>query len=689
MKTIQYLILSLFVIGVLLSPAQAATESSWYTTKYNKVRLIAKSTAVDQDGNVTLGVEFNLNPGWHIYWRSPGDAGLPPEFNFSKSDNLESVNVEWPSPLRFTFEEVTTVGYKDYVIFPVRVSAKNKTKDLTAVLNLNYLVCKDICLPQKAELKLSLPAGSAKPSSYVNAIEKFEKRVPRKELSQTLNVKGVYVVDANTLSVHVEPAELDDDATIYLELPAEVSAGVPQLQPAFPGTSVFNIALGDTGKKGLVGRDVTVTVINGKEAIESKHKIELGSQNSILFQDDLPPFVVMLGFAFLGGLILNLMPCVLPILSLKVLKVVNHAGESQTYIRRGFLYVCYGILASFLVLALVAIILRESGLAIGWGIQFQQPGFLIFLITILLAFSGSLWGLFEIHLPQSLMDRFHRLGQTRDHKIENFLTGAFATLLATPCTAPFLGAAVGFALAASAPVILAIFMSIAVGFALPYLVVALKPSWVALIPKPGKWMVYIRQALSLLLLASAIWLVTVLSDQMGMAETLVVCAILAAGVAVASVLELVGEKNKKWVRAAFIPLLLALYFVPPFVNHDSIMQEQKTYWQVFSPAAVEHNKRQGKVVFVDITADWCLTCKVNKAVALNRKEVFMWMMNNDVVALRGDWTNPDEVISKYLADHKRAGIPFNIVYGPHAPQGIILPELLTPKRVIDALKQAQ
>jgi suppressor for copper-sensitivity B len=338
--------------------------------------------------------------------------------------------------------------------------------------------------------------------------------------------------------------------------------------------------------------------------------------------------------ALLGGLILNLMPCVLPVLSLKILSVVSHGGkDSRATIFRNFMASAAGIVFSFWVIAGALVTLKAAGGTIGWGIQYQHPGFLVFLTVVVLLFAANMWGLFEIPLPRFIARHATPKSADEPTLAGHFLTGAFATLLATPCTAPFLGTAVGFALARGAFEIFTIFTFLGLGLALPYILLAISPRVFKYMPKPGAWMVRLRKVLALALVATALWLASI---------------------------------------------LLTITATPALGKG----------WEKFDQPRIAAELAQGRTVFVDVTADWCLTCQVNKKLVLDREPVSARLTGPGVARMRGDWTLPNDDISAYLAGFGRYGIPFNAVYGPGAPQGIALPEILTTDSVLGALDRA-
>jgi len=398
--------------------------------------------------------------------------------------------------------------------------------------------------------------------------------------------------------------------------------------------------------------------------------------------------------AILAGLILNLMPCVLPVLSLKVLSVIGHGGSAKGAVRRSFLASAAGILVSFLVLAGAAIGFREAGVAVGWGMQFQQPIFLVVMMVIVALFAYSLLGLFHIRLPGAVSDLAASAGGPGPSKSlrSHFLTGAFATLLATPCTAPFVGTALGFALSRGAMEILVIFLAMGVGLALPYLLIAAVPAVATRLPKPGRWMGWLTRILGLALLATAIWLVTVLAGQIGWSAAFGVAALVAliGGVfAVRRFLPAARLARIGGVAAALLAVaaVAAAALAPQMTNTERT--DEVIAWQPFDQRAIPGLVAEGRTVFVDVTADWCLTCIYNKTAVLEQGAV-RELLNNDssVVAMLADWTNPDPGIAAYLAEFGRYGIPFNAVYGPASPDGIALPELLTESAVLDAIDAA-
>jgi suppressor for copper-sensitivity B len=403
---------------------------------------------------------------------------------------------------------------------------------------------------------------------------------------------------------------------------------------------------------------------------------------------------VMLLLALLGGLILNAMPCVLPVLSLKVFGLVRSAGHGRSEVVRGALATAAGIIVSFLALAIAAIVAKTAGAAVGWGIQFQRPGFVAFLAVVVVLFCLNLWGLFEIPLPQ----RLAQLGGVgaREGLGGHFASGLFATLMATPCSAPFLGTAVGFALGQEAPSILAIFAAVGIGMALPYLLLAAAPGAARLLPKPGAWMDTLRGIMGFLLAAAAVWLFYVLSSQISL-ERLAMIQLGLLAMALFLWLRhrqmLAGGSSRRWLAEAgmitAVALTVGIAAVSPAIGSNQLAEATPGLieWQPWDRTRAESLAAEGQLVFVDVTADWCFTCKVNERLVLETPEIAGAFEEHGVVPMKADWTNRDDEIGKFLAEHGRYGIPFYLLYRP-GQEPRVFSELLTKEGLTEAVQVA-
>lgn len=691
--------------GILAAAGGAsAAAGPWAEEEQARLRLVSAVQSVGgavAGDSLDLGLEFDLQPGWKIYWRSPGDAGLPPSVDWSGSDNLAQAEIRWPVPHRFSLFGLETFGYGGQVVLPVTAQVEDPAAPLSLRAKVDYLICEEICIPYTADLRLDLPAGDGARASQAFLIESFQDQVPGLGAERGLAITEVSLAGSLEQPLLQVTARSDRPFTapdLLVEAPPGFHVGLPEATLGDGGREVrLSVAIGSKPGSDTVleGKTVTVTVIDGARGIEQQSVLRYAVPPAAATAPlDFAGLAGILALALLGGLILNLMPCVLPVLSLKLLSVVQQGGRAQGAVRASFLASAAGILFSFLVLAAVAVALKSAGLAVGWGIQFQQPLFLSALAVVMALFAYNLMGFFEVPLP-GFVGRLAAkgTGEGDHHSLwGNFATGALATLLATPCSAPFLGTSVGFALSRGAVEIFLIFTALGIGLALPYLLVAAAPRLVAWLPRPGAWMVWLRRVLGLLLAGTAIWLLTVLAAQVG-----VLAASIMGGL-------LLGLGAALWLRPALAPrhrlassalaslLALAAFALPAGLSApergDTAAATDTAAWQPLDSAEIAARVAAGQVVFVDVTADWCITCQVNKKLVLDTEAVTERLAAPGVLRMRGDWTLPSDAIAAYLAGFGRYGIPFNAVYGPGAPEGLALPEILTREAVLAALDRA-
>ncbi len=679
-------------------PARAAA-SDWSATEQTKVRLIAAASRVGSAQTLRLGLEFKMKPGWKIYWRSPGDAGFPPRIDWSGSTNVASATIAWPAPRRFTVLGFNTTGYKKEVILPLTVRLSQPGRPARLRASVNYLTCAEICIPYTATLALDLPAGPAQTSVFAYRIDRYRARVPTTEALAGITVERIEARENASSGQLIVTARADKPFTkpdIFIEGPRLIEFGLPKITLLQGGRRVRLVVpvrkVGDNAPN-IVGAALTLTITDGGRAIEktasvAPAKVPASAPGSTGF------WTIVL-FALLGGLILNLMPCVLPVLSLKLVSVVGHGGAERREVRTRFLVTAAGIFSAFMVLAGAMVGLKYSGAAIGWGIQFQQSWFLIAMAVVVTLFAANIWGLFTIRLPGAVADAALAAGGGAGKPASlrgEFMSGAFATLLATPCSAPFLGTAVGFALARGPAEIFAIFAALAVGLAVPYFVVAALPGLATRMPKPGRWMLWLKAVLGLALAATAVWLLSVLAVQNSPDAAWAVGVILLAVLAALWLRRRVHGGLRGAVTAGAAALALAGFAVPgllPPTAGAPVDVLAKGNWRAFDRAEITRLVKSGKTVFVDVTAEWCITCLANKRLVLNRQPIARILDGRTVIPMVADWTRPDARISKYLAGYGRYGIPFNIVYGPSAPEGILLPELLSRSAVLEAIARAR
>ena len=662
------------VLAALCAPSALAAASSWFAHEHGAVRMIAGATAGDK---IDLGLQFRMKPGWKIYWRSPGDAGFPPQVNWAGSVNLASAEMSWPSPERFSVLGLETLGYRNEVVLPITVSPFESGKEIALKARVRFLTCSDICVPYETDLALVLPSGVDAPETTL--IDRWRARVPRLGGDAPLSIDRIEVA-GRTLVVLASAEGGFGKPDLFVEGPPGFRFGPPEIDSNGPKASM-RIAVQPPGDAGLEGREATLTLVDGDRAIERRVALPRAAPQAPVFLS------AILGLAVLGGLILNLMPCVLPVLSLKLMTVIRHGGESHGRIRAGFVASAAGILACFVILGTVAAGLKAAGLAAGWGIQFQQPAFVTFMTAVIVLFACNMWGFFEIRLPGTVTDAAS--GDTGRGLWGHFLTGAFATLLATPCTAPFLGTAVGFALARGVFEIYAVFLAVGLGLALPWLLVAGFPGLARRLPKPGSWMVTVKRVLSFALIGTAVWLLSILWFQIGGPATVMVALLLGAmAFAIRQYRDLGGRARfATGVTAAFLAAG-SMAGAGAFSGEGLSVAKNAPPWRPFDTARIGTEVASGMTVLVDVTADWCLTCQINKSLVLERGRVADLLGGSGVVAMRADWTSPDDRIAAYLESFGRFGIPFNVVHGPAAPGGVVLPEILSESAVLTAIEEA-
>ncbi|GEO81553.1 protein-disulfide reductase DsbD family protein [Pararhodospirillum oryzae] len=681
--------------GLAFAEVPEPGASAWVDKPQGRVRLVSAILGTGQAETLVLGLEVDQTPPWKIYWRSPGDAGYPPSIDWSGSGNLARAALRWPVPERFSIQGLETVGYKGPVLLPIEAVLERPGDPLLLQARVDYLTCAEICVPEQASFSLIVPPGPALPSPHAQALARALARVPGEGVSQGLGVREAGIEADGTVRVRVTADPPLRAPDLFLDSPGGLAFLRPEVR-VHDGGHEATLRAKPVPGSGPAGQPLRALVVadgmRGVEAPVDTARVLPPALPDAGAGEGLPAnasLLTMAGLAVLGGLILNLMPCVLPVLSLKILGLIGHGTRTPLATRLSFLATAGGIVTSFLALAGVAIALKSAGAVVGWGLQFQQPAFLAAMAALLTVFAANLWGLFHIPLP-GFLARLGSVGQGARGMAGAFLTGAFATLLATPCSAPFLGTAVGFALSRGPLEIALIFLLLGLGMALPYLGVAAWPRLAAWLPRPGPWMGPLRAVLGVALAGTALWLLSILHVQAGLGAAGLVAGLLVM------LLALMGV-GARWPRAragvalGAVAVIAAVVIVP--LRTDALgpapfAAKLEGPWRPWSPVAVTDLVKAGRVVLVDVTAEWCTTCRVNQITVLDRGAVADGLKGGAFDGLVADWTRPDPVIAAYLASFGRYGIPFNVVYGPRAPDGIVLPELLSEAAVMEALARA-
>ena len=654
---------SLWFLLFSLSAASAAVPG-WSMKPENSHAQVHVWHDAPAEGKVRLLLDVTPNEGWKTYWRTPGDGGFRPVIAWEPQAKTQW---HWPRPVRFDSAGFSSVGYDRRVVFPLEV-ATDEQQRLRGKLTLS--LCSTLCVVNTFPLDINLATGPS--AQFADAWDNAMRAVPPD--NGPVAVKSV-AADNDTLTVKLTSPEGWSQPDLFPDNPTGVNLSPPQT--AILGdtlTARFNVS--DSQGKPLEAsglQPLSLLISDGAQSQQLRVDI---SPSTTLWQ--------IMAVALAGGLILNLMPCVLPVLGIKLASLMTLAESSRRQTRVRFLATAAGIMFSFLVLAAVITGLRLSGAWIGWGFQFQSPWFIAAMVLVTWIFCFSLAGLLEIRLPSALSTRLATAGGNGIGG--GFLEGAFATLLATPCTAPFLGTAVTFALAAPVHQLWLIFLVLGFGMSLPWLAISIVPGVARWLPKPGPWMGKLRLGLVLLMLGSCIWLMSLLVKEWGARYVLI-----GGGLMVAFFLFRCAKampNHKENLRSLMFGVLFGAGLYAFLAPQPQGKDDSPLNWQPLSEAALSEALNARKRVLVDITADWCLNCRVNEVLVLHRPEVIAALNRDDVVLLQGNWSQPSAEIERFLRRYGASGIPFNAVFGPAIPQGHVLPSLLSKDALLTTLMSA-
>lgn len=736
------LFIALFAATVVQSAL--AQQSSPHT----RVKLLADVESVQPGGEFTVGLLMDMDKGWHTYWKNAGEAGIPTEIHWKLPQGITAGEIIWPLPHKYIEAgEVLTYGYEKETMLLVSMRADASLPagtNITLDADITWLECESICIPGNASVSIVLPVRSSPPSaSNGDLFGKYRHQVPAGRTSDIIvsaktarNALEIRVRPAGTQRLHVEAGAIPDfypfpddemmiGRTVVVADPEEATLSVPlaayeSLTGPRPlgGVVVYQL---ENGTRAAVEYSLELT----REFCEQLPLAGTSEASGVSVLDQTfstveapgsgQPLYLYVAFALLGGLLLNIMPCVLPVIALKLFGLVKMSGDHPEQVKRHGWSFSAGIIVSFLALALLVIIIQAAGDRVGWGFQFQEPLFVIAMSAIVFAFGLSLFGVYELGLP--FMLAFAGVGSMLEKKARegkgysaSFSEGIFATILATPCTAPFLGTALGFAFVQPAYITLLIFGSAAVGMALPYLILTAKPSWMKFLPKPGEWMVTAKQFMGFLMMGTLLWLLYVLGKQLGVEAVIWTGAfLLAIGIAcwiVGRYATLNASRPKYLATLGGALLIIVAGYViflesildvrnviagtPEAGQQAAISERDGIPWESFSIAGLDAHLGEGRAVFIDFTADWCLTCKVNEKSVLTDRRIVERLRTGSIIPIKADWTNRNPEITQMLAKFGRSGVPLYVVFPagkPHAP--IILPEVITTGIVLDALDRAQ
>lgn len=676
-----------------------------------QAELISEVQAVSPGSSFWVAVRMTMDDHWHTYWRNPGDSGLETTIDWDLPEGFSAGPIHWPYPERIDEPPLTVFGYHHtiYLLTEISVDAGVKTAgDVLIKATVHWLECADVCLPGQADLQygLKVKEGAAEINpQYLQTFSEARSKLPlvqsewkvraaisSKQVVFFLEPPDWYQDEINSLHFFPYQGEwIDNTDKQRLERRGngyELKVELATLNPQIPDT-IRGILVNDSGWRGA-GSERAMQI---EIADFSASPVSSGSV------DALSSVWLAILFSFLGGIILNLMPCVLPVLSIKLMSLINQAHEEHSKSWQHGLYFTLGVLVSFWALAAILLILKAGGAQLGWGFQLQSPAFLIVLSAFMFLFGLSLFGVFEI--GTSLTTVAGKTQQTSGFA-GSFLTGITATIVATPCTAPFMGSALGFAITQPAWVSMLVFTFIGLGMAAPYLLISSVPALLKFVPKPGRWMESLKQFMGFLLVGTVLWLLWVLGLQTGSnVVIMVLAALLVTGIGAwiyGRWGNLAMPKNKRMVATllAFVFIIAANGYAISKVDDLAINPSgvQRTSgginWLVYSDEDVEAARQSGEPLFIDFTAAWCLSCQVNEQVAFGSRDVQKKFKELGIKAFKADWTSRDETITRALARYGRNSVPLYVFYsGRSGDSPKILPEIITPGIILNALQEIE
>lgn len=710
---------SIYLLLLLIASlrVQAAVE----LTPHVQAQLVAATQSFNADAPVLVALRLVHERDWHTYWKNPGDSGMPTRITWTLPPGMHAGGILWPAPSPIPVGPLMNYGYHDEVLLLTEISADRGAKlpaEVRIEARAEWLVCKEICLPGGATLVLDLPVskGPGAASQWAAAIQSARHAVPEalqswsvaaattdEHIVLTLRGKSAATELTSLRFFPDDPEIIDNPSPQLLEKTADGYTLKLTAAAAFDGNikslSGLLVGLPALEPSGARAASITTTYPGGAPKIKASANAQTASMSAseIVAAADspTPTFTISIIFALVGGVILNLMPCVFPVVSIKILGFAQEAHHSASRLRAYGAAFAAGVVVCFWMIAGLLIALRASGQALGWGYQLQSPLVVTALAVLFFMLALNLSGVFEFGTRlQSLAG-----GVTQGAGLRGaFLSGLLATIIATPCTAPFMGAALGYALTRPAWEAMLVFTALAVGMSLPYLILTFSPVLLQRLPKPGRWMDTMKQLLAFPLYLTVVWLVWVLSEQLGAlagAKLMVALVLLAAALWLKSRF-FSAAPSRGSARAAAAVLAISLVAGAIAVGWPrgdanaarTHREANASVWKTYSDEALNTERTAGKPVFVDFTAAWCVTCQVNKRLVLESDAVKQAFAKYHVVRMRADWTNRDTVIAAAITRLGRSGVPVYAVYPASGGAPVLLPELLTSDVVINALESA-
>jgi len=644
--------LSLFLITLTF-----AVDAKAVKTDHAEISIIGKNNIISEPGTIDLGYKFIFTPGWHTYWINPGDSGGPPNFQSNQIKGWKINQNLWPGPQTIEYPPLMTYGYENEVVFPFKLEIadlENKEADI----NIKFLVCDDICVPEEANLKLILKNKILNIEERPDELKKWTKLVP---------VRGPPDLKASIQNNQIKiSADLIDRVSYFFPYDDQVTDF--SAKQNFSNSTLSFAALDSFNGKvnGIISTE------SGFFEIDEQVSLQKSVQQSGI------SLLTAIIFALIGGLILNLMPCVLPVIALKALSLVKNANESRSSVTMNASAYVFGVILTFMIIASLLISFKNTGELIGWGYQLQSPFIVTLLCLLIFSIGLILVANIDIFSSAGKLERFNK----GSGLVNSFLTGTLSVIVASPCTAPFMGAALGFALIQPDIYSYLVFLSLAVGFALPYFLIAIFPSLVNFLPKPGQWMESLKQLFGFMMFGAAIWLLWVLANQVDANSLLIVMV----GLFLSGFILWLQKINfKHLIKTA---LILVFVYGYSLINWDfkenvGTKDNDSVAWSLEKEIDLRDDN---KSYFINFTAAWCITCQVNEAVAFtdNVMEVFD---NKDITYLKADWTNRNATIAKELEKYNRSGLPVYVYWNKNLDEPMVLNELLTEGYLMEIINE--
>ncbi|HEY6228632.1 MAG TPA: protein-disulfide reductase DsbD domain-containing protein [Verrucomicrobiae bacterium] len=690
MRRIFGLLLALFV-----PVAWAQPES------HTKATLLLSDSVAKPGSTITAALHLKMDEGWHTYWKNPGDSGKATKINWELPPGITAGEIQWPTPEKTVLDSL--VGYVFHneaaLIIPLSIAANAQPGPAVIKGKVSWIECKTECIMAGGRVEATLTIGAeSKPSPDADKIKQWQEKIPKPSQDVVLTAQwdGPPTLKERPIVFSINKSsgawDFFNDPIEDIDL-----SGKTDVLPATDGKIHFRKVATNNGTPMTWPKQLTgLALISGDEKSASVVTVSISgataatpsSAGGSTGLSENRTLIGILALAFAGGLILNIMPCVLPVIALKILGFVRQANEDSRRVRQLGLIYGLGVLVSFLGMAAFVILIKQAGRAASWGMQFQNPTFLVFITVLVTLVALNLFGVFEVTISGRALDGASGLA-SREGASGAFFNGVLATILATPCTAPFLGAALGFAFASSTPIILAVFLTVGLGLAAPYVVLCWFPAWLKKLPKPGPWMERFKIGMGFPMLATAIWLFSLAAAKFGKSGALYLGLLLVMlGFAAWLYGEFVqrGSVRRGLAGGLAVATAIAGFFI---FTRGTRAETDAIAWQKWTPEAVQTARAKGQPVIVDFTADWCLTCQANKKTSIEIPSVREKIKSLGVIPFLADNTDENPAIIAELAKYKRAGVPLVLVF-PADPKAdaIVLPEVLTPTLVLDALNKA-